>query len=149
MTETLKGYKCLTHDYRPPIQGGDPIWSGNSGEETPTVGLDTSDADCGTGGGWHFCREPETALVIAGLWPNGRPSVVVEIETVGAWVERQDKCRAEQLRFGRQLPEAEVEQLVAKLSSKWFPSEYRDRMAQSQSGVRPDARQRQVPICFS
>ena len=43
-------FKLITHDYRPPIQGGDPVWDGHTLPfQLPRVTLDTSDADCGSG----------------------------------------------------------------------------------------------------
>lgn len=89
-------YKILTHDFRPPIQGGHPILpaSVTFPYRLPTVEVDTSDAECGAG--WNACADIETAIRIAGEWPNGRPSQVFRLRSVqGACpLKRGDKIRA-------------------------------------------------------
>ena len=89
-------YKVLTHDFRPPIQGGDPILPATVAfpYRLPTVEVDTSDAQCGAG--WNACADIETAIRIAGEWPNGRPSQVFELRSVrGARpLKRGDEIRA-------------------------------------------------------
>jgi hypothetical protein len=90
----MEGYKVFTHDLRPPIQGGDPVWNGQTPFELPRVDVDSTNSDCGSG--WNFCREAHTALRIAGLWPNGRPSRLFRVSAEDC-VERGDKCRSSQL----------------------------------------------------
>ena len=67
----MQGYKVTTHDYRPPIQGGDPLWDGKALPFTlPTVRVDEGGKECSYG--WNFCADLPTALRIAGPWHNGR-----------------------------------------------------------------------------
>ena len=90
------GYKALTHDLRPPIQGGQPIFDGHTPWTSPVVACDTGSAECAVG--WNFCRTPAAALTIARLWPTGRPSTLWVVEAEDAQlVERGAKCRAPQL----------------------------------------------------
>jgi hypothetical protein len=66
------GYKILTHDWRPPIQGGEPLCDGVLPVTLPTVALDTSDEECGAG--YNYCGTLVEASRIAGWWGNGRPA---------------------------------------------------------------------------
>lgn len=96
-TKRLRGYKILTHDYRPPLQGGAPIWDGTTLPVTlPRVTLDTSDKECAAG--WNFVGPDDLAhgITIAGLWPAGWPSVVLDVEAEAA-IQRGRKWRAAQL----------------------------------------------------
>jgi len=63
ISQALPGYKVLTHDYRPPIQGGEPLLTANTPLPftLPKIKLDESDNECGHSG-WHYCEKPETAL---------------------------------------------------------------------------------------
>ena len=63
----MKAYKVFTSDLRPPVQGGKPVWDGTLPYSLPVVNVDTSLAVCGAG--WNACRDIETCLRIAGLWP--------------------------------------------------------------------------------
>src|SRR3990172_7168013 len=129
MTEaTLKGWKVLTHDYRPPIQGGNPVWDSTLGQTTPKVAVDMSAAGCGAG--WNFTTRPETALRIGGLWPDGRPSRLIRVETAGAHVVWGDKCRTEQIVWGREAGPAKVRSAVTALFGP-FEAEHRPRMVES------------------
>ena len=65
-------WRMTTHDLRPPVQGGPPIWDGRTPYVLPRVDVDTTDGDCAAG--WNACGEAETALRTAGEWPDGRPS---------------------------------------------------------------------------
>src|SRR5213592_715030 len=103
------GYKILTHDGRPPLHGGAPIWDGKTLPFVlPTVKLDTSDAACGDSG-WHFCRKLTDALRIGGLWPNGRPTQVLLVEPAADVVHRDDKSRASSLTILRPVTAAELQ----------------------------------------
>src|SRR3989304_8323521 len=95
----MRGWKVLTHDYRPPVQGGKPVGDGTAGAVTAKVQLDRSADECGRG--WNFTRRPETALRIAGLWPDGRPSRVIRGEGQGGGGVRGGQCRAAQNGWGR------------------------------------------------
>ena len=87
------GWKVLTHDYRPPVQGGSPLFTTlPESWVSPVVSVDLSAKECGVG--WNFCRSAATAFRIAGLWPNGRPSTLFAVTDAEHLVERADKCRA-------------------------------------------------------
>ena len=71
-------YKVLTHDLRPPIQRGDPLFKeGDLPFTLPAVPVDTSEEECGEG--WNACRTPEEAFLIAGLWRDGRPARLFKV----------------------------------------------------------------------
>jgi len=94
----MRGYKLLAHDGSPPLQKGEPVWDCKTFPfELPKVALDTSEEECA--GGWNFCRDIATAARIAGLWADGKPRHILTVETIGEWVERGDKLRAEGLRL--------------------------------------------------
>ncbi len=132
------GYKVLTHDLRPPLQGGEPLYDGTLPYELPRRKLDTSDRECAPG--WHFTRRPETALRIAGLWRDGRPAVLHRVEPIGRWVERGDKCRAESLRLLAVCSERTVRSAVRRLFESFGPHAdqmTRDQMAWRRALARP------------
>ena len=115
----MKGYKALTHDYRSPIQVGAPIWDGTTLPwHLPPTALDTSPQECGAG--WNFCVTPAAALSISRLWPDGRPSVILEVET-RHYLKRGDKCRATELTLLRQLTEGEISQVILSWSQVFAP----------------------------
>ena len=96
MTVAAQGFKVFTHDLRPPVQGGEPVWDGSLPFELPKVKVDRSDDECGEG--WNFTARSQDALRIAGLWPNGRPSRLFAVETPRiSVVVRGDKSRASRL----------------------------------------------------
>ena len=109
-------YKLLTHDLRPPIEGGDPIWDGKTLPfELPHRKHDTSGGDCGAG--WNFVDDLAAGFRIAGLWPTGRPSRVLIVEPDGGHVQRGEKYRSSHLTILREATEAEITEGIAKLSS--------------------------------
>jgi len=85
-------YKVFTHDLRSPIQGGEPVWDGSLPYILPVVPVDGSSDDCGAG--WNACPTGDTALQIAGLWPDGRPSRLFRLETDQPVIIRDNKIRA-------------------------------------------------------
>ncbi len=126
-------YKVMTHDYRPPIQGGDPIWSGADLPYTlPVVELNTGQHECAAG--WNFTDNLATALRIAGLWPNGRPSAVFEVTPSSDAIQRDDKWRSSQLVLLRQLEEAEIRDGVLEMSQVF--GKHAAQMADSQMAWR-------------
>lgn len=110
----MLAYKVLTHDLRPPIHGGEPVFDGTCPYELPLVAVDTSDNDCGAG--HNACRKLSTALRIAGLWPNGRTSTAWVVEHPVDMVERGDKLRAARWTITRQCTDAEVAAAVREMS---------------------------------
>ena len=124
-------WKILTHDFRPPIQGGDPLCDGRTWPvKLPDVPLDRSSSECGVLGGWHFCRSIEAALKLGGMWPSGRPSAVVAVEPLGDIIERGDKCRAASLRLLRTATDDEIADAIRRFSAMFAP--HADRMAEEQ-----------------
>ena len=121
------GYKVLTHDYRPPVQGGDPVWDGKR-KTLPKVTLDTGPDDCGAG--WNFCADAPTALRIAGLWPDGRPSILLLVKGSVDTIERGDKLRCSKLTILDRCSEDDVRVAVMALSLSF--GEHSARMADSQ-----------------
>jgi len=83
----MTGWKITTHDYRPPLQGGDPIFGGTFPQVLAPVEVDESDAECGAG--WNFCRTIADGFPIAGMWRDGRPSAIFACETDGPVVVRK------------------------------------------------------------
>lgn len=107
-------YKVLTHDLRPPVQGGDPLFCGELPMNLPEVVLDRGDSECAPG--WNFCKSLPTALRIGGLWPTGRPSRAFVVEPLGEVVERGDKCRTSKLRIVSELSKDDVESGIREMS---------------------------------
>jgi hypothetical protein len=127
-------YKVTTHDLCPPIQGGAPIWDGELPYHLPVVEVDRSVEPCAPG--WNACETPETALRIAGLWPDGRPSRVFVVEGAEADVVRAgDKLRASTWRVVSELPESEIEEAIGRWSATWA-GPVADEMTRSQMAWR-------------
>jgi len=125
--KSVNGYKVFTHDLRPPIQGGDPVWNGTLPYDLPTVEVDTSKDECASG--WNFCTKPDNALFIAGLWPNGYPSRLFQVEAKNV-IKRSNKCRTASLRIMRECDEDEIRTVVEKISEEF--GEHRDTMVNAQ-----------------
>lgn len=90
----MEGYKVFTNDLCSPIQGGSPVWDGTLPYQLPAVHVDVDAELDGCGAGWNICREAASALRIAGLWPNGRPSRLYRVEAHDPDViERKKNCR--------------------------------------------------------
>lgn len=85
-------YKAFTHDLRPPIQGGRPVWDGSLPYQLPTTRVDTSNSECGVG--WNACLSTNDILKIVGLWPDGRPTRIFSVETDTQVYTRVNKTRA-------------------------------------------------------
>jgi hypothetical protein len=109
----MDGYKVLTYDYRPPIQGGDPVWDGKR-KTLNKVELDTGEKECAAG--WNFCRRAHDALRIAGLWPDGYPSVLLRVRGGRDTIERGDKLRCSRLTILGVCSEDEVRKSVYVMS---------------------------------
>jgi len=122
-----QAYKVFTHDLRPPVRGGDPVWAGGVPHMLPRTEVDTSDEECAAG--WNACAMAEDALRIAGLWPDGRPSRLFRVETNEPVFVRGDKVRAATWTI---VEESAVDDAVHALSRKWFSAEFADEMALEQ-----------------
>jgi hypothetical protein len=107
-------YKILTHDLRPPLQGGDPLPIDKLPYETEAVVLDAGPASCAPG--WHSVGDLATGFRIAGLWRTGRPARVFEVEPSDDVVERNEKFRSSKLTFARELDLEGIEKGVHDLS---------------------------------
>ena len=125
-------YKALTHDFRPPIQGGEPVFDGTLPYKLPRVSLSTGTKECAEG--WNFTDNLAAVLRIAGLWPDGRPSTVFEIEPSPDAIQRGDKWRTSELTLLRQLTETEVRDGVLALSAPF--GQYAVRMTDEQMAWR-------------
>jgi hypothetical protein len=113
------GWKVLTHDGRPPVQGGAIVWGGGLlPHDLPAVKLDTGEAECSHG--WNYCERLSDALRIAGLWPTGRPAIALFVEASSDAVRRRDKCRASSLRLLRQATDEEIADAIRELSASAF-----------------------------
>ena len=124
----IKYYKVLTHDLRPPVQGGEPVWSGELPYQLPTVEVDRSEKECA--GGWNACRELSVALRIAGLWRNSWPSRAFVLTDPVDAVERKDKIRAAAWTVQRECGAEEIEVAIRELSEPLAP--HVERMTASQ-----------------
>lgn len=103
----MTAWKVLTHDFRPPIQGGDLVFDGSTPFHLPPVDVDETDEECGAG--WNACHKLSDALRIAGLWRDGRPSTAWMVTNpVDPVVERGNKIRAASWTIERSATEDEV-----------------------------------------
>ena len=109
----IQGWKILMPDFRPPLQGGSPIFDGTFPVTTAKIECDTGPAICSHG--WNFTKELETGFRIAGFWPTGRPNVAVMVETESA-IERGDKLRTEQLNLLRFATHDEIRAAIQRFS---------------------------------
>ena len=125
----MTNWKLLTHDYRPPIQGGEPIWDGTTLPfKLPRVKVNKGRAECAPG--WNSVRDLAAGMRIAGLWPSGRPSAILVVEPTGTVVERGDKTRSSGLTILRRATDAEILDGLRTLSAPF--GDHAERMAQSQ-----------------
>ena len=117
MENQTKYWKILTSDFRPPIQGGDPLCDGRTWPVTlSTVTLDRSASECGNGG-WHFCRSIADGFGIAGMWRTGKPNAVILVDPHGDVIERSDKCRAASLDLLRFATPEEIREAITAFSA--------------------------------
>jgi len=120
MTENIReGWKILTHDFRPPIQGGEPLFGGNYPFTTPKVTLDTSEQECGTGGGWHFCKDIQTCFKIAGMWRDGWAANISKVLGSEDSIERRDKRRTSSVQLLREATDEEVRTAMFEFSKSF------------------------------
>jgi hypothetical protein len=110
-------YKILTSDWRPPVQGGEPLCDGTLPVTLPKVTLDTSRADCGAG--YNYCDSLTTAARIAGLWPNGWPARGLVVEPSADAIARGDKRRCSQLTIVRACSDDEIRGAMRELVASW------------------------------
>jgi hypothetical protein len=131
--ETAQGWKVLTHDWRPPVQGGDPVCDGRLPVTLPTVRLDTGRSECAPGTtGWYFSSDLATAVGIAGLWPNGRPARGLLVTPSSDAIVRGSKRRAASLTLEREATESEWEMAIRELSGRFSFGEHQERMVSEQ-----------------
>jgi hypothetical protein len=124
----MEGYKIFTHDLRSPFFIGEPVFEdGKLPYMLPEVEVDKTDTHCGKG--WNFCVRSADALRIGGMWPNGYPSRLFRVESIGEVVERGDKCRASELRILEEV--TDIGPVIRELS-KVFGEVYREDMVREQ-----------------
>ena len=110
----MTGWKILNHDFRAPIQGGEPIWDGVALPHIlPTVKVDDSEAECSYG--WNFFNALAEAISIAGLWRTGRPNAMFAVDAPTA-VKRKTKYRAADLTLVRLATEDEIRAAITDFS---------------------------------
>jgi hypothetical protein len=109
----MNGWKVLTHDFRPPVQGGDPVWDGRR-KTLNKVELDTGPSSCAAG--WNFCRTSNDALRLMGLWPDGYPSLLLRVRGGKDTIERGCKLRSSRLTILEVCSEDEVREEVRRMS---------------------------------
>lgn len=112
-------FKVFTSGLRSPVQGGEPIWDGALPFLLPIVEVDTSGKECSHG--WNVCRDLSTALRIAGLWPDGRPSRAYRLSAVDGHeaIERGDKVRAATWEIVSEVSGAEIERTISDWTRTW------------------------------
>jgi hypothetical protein len=78
-SDIRRGFKILTHDWRPPAQGVDPVvrHAADLAITLPSTELDTSSTEYGAGS--HYCATLSQAARTSGFWPNGRPARCVSV----------------------------------------------------------------------
>jgi len=109
------GWKVTTHDLRPPVRVGEPIWDGTTPFTLPYTKLDTGPNECAAG--WNFCEHAHQALQIGGLWPDGRPSRLWLVDSgLGQVVAVNDKRRSASLTILREATDVEVAEAIRELS---------------------------------
>jgi len=121
-------WKVLTHDWRPPVQGGNAICDGKLPCELPKTHLDTSDAECAAG--WNCCATLAQAAKIGGLWPNGRPSLGLLVEPGLDAITRGDKTRASTMQLVRQATADEWRSAITEMSAAF--GKHQDTMTTAQ-----------------
>jgi len=126
LTTTTIAYKCFTHDLRPPVRGGDPVWPGTLPHTLPPIAVDESSAACAAG--WSACALASDAIRIGGLWPDGRPSRLFRVETEAQVFSRGDKLRASTWNI---VEEIRADDAIREMSAKAF-AERADVMAAEQ-----------------
>ena len=119
MTDIRHGYKILTHDWCPPVQGGGPLCAGTLPVTLPPVPLDLSERECGTGGGYHYSAELHQAARIAGFWRTGHPARCLVVTAAEDAIERGDKRRSSSLTLDRLCTEAEIQAAMHALVTPW------------------------------
>ena len=97
----MEGWKIFTHDWKSPLQGGEPILLSTPEFPVllPKVEVDSSSSECSMG--WNFCHDIQTAAKIAGYWGAGFPSKIVKVRAVGKVVDRVSKVRSDQIEILR------------------------------------------------
>lgn len=107
-------FKILSHDLRPPLQGGEPLAIKKLPFTTKAVKLDKGDESCAAG--WHCVDDLATGFRIAGLWPDGRPARAFEVEPSDDVIQRDNKFRSSRLTFVRELDPEDIERGAHNLS---------------------------------
>lgn len=108
-------WKILTHDFRPPLQGGEAVWGGKTLPfKLNGVTLDTSNNECAAG--WNFVDSIEAGFNIAGMWRTGRPSQVLVVHPSQDKIHRGNKWRASQLTIERLATNLEIESGIERFS---------------------------------
>ena len=118
MTNNIRtGYKILTHDWKPPIQGGEPLCNGILPITLPTVKLDKGQDECSYG--YNYTGSLATAAKIAGFWPTGWPSKCLVVSSSKDAIERGNKRRCSQITLERLCTLEEIQGAMRDLVMPW------------------------------
>ena len=118
MTESIRtGYKILTHDWRPPVHGGEPLCDGLLPVTLPLVELDLGPKDCSKG--YNYTGSLCDAAKIASFWPTGRPARCLIVSASDDAIQRQTKRRCSQLTLERLCTDSEIKQAMRDLVIDW------------------------------
>lgn len=116
--DVRSGYKALTWGGCPPFQGGETLLGAALPVRLAQVRLDLSAEECGSG--WNYCAKATEALRISGLWPDGRPARLFEVQASDDAIERGENRRASALTLWRELAAAEIEALIVRMAKEAF-----------------------------
>jgi len=123
----MNGYKVLTQDNVPPIQGGKPLFPLNATYPIvlPKVDLDISEEDCASG--WNFCADTKTTLSVTKITGKfGLNNRIYKVTGSSDSIIRKNKIRCSQLTINSLVTDFEEFKLVEEPSNKqkelfeWF-----------------------------
>src|SRR3990167_194321 len=119
MIKANQRFKIFTHDWKSPIQGGEPLNITSFPHILPKVSVDISSNECGEG--WNYTKTLIEAVRIVGYWPTGRPAQITVVQPLDKEFERGRKCRTAQLEIIRLATETEIKQSMLENIQQWIP----------------------------
>jgi hypothetical protein len=102
------GFKIFTHDWRSPLQGGDPVVTNPVFPfDLPKVTLNPDPLlECGAG--WNYCKSIVEAARIASYWPKSYSANIVQVVGSPDAIEVKRKRRSSQLTIVRLCSDQEI-----------------------------------------